>query len=219
MILLMKTEVIITKITDENIQKVETFMPFISKKRRYRLNQYRFPIDKALSLYAEILVRQKACEILRISNDNIIFEQNQYKKPYLKNYNDFHFNISHTHNSIAVAFSNSEIGVDIEKIRERDLQIIQRIFSLQEREYILSADNQDMAFYEIWTRKEAYIKYLGKSLFILLKSFDTMNNEINKIIKTVVLHNNVISVCSDLMCEEISINEISIYSLMPLAEQ
>jgi 4'-phosphopantetheinyl transferase len=206
---IMKTEIVFTQITDNDIQNIELFMPFIDEKRRNQLNKYRFDIDKALSLYAEIIVRQNICKTFKILNNDIIFEFNQYNKPFLKIYKDFYFNISHTHSTIAIAFSDGEIGIDIEKICYKESQIAMKLFTMQEREYVLSSNNRCVAFYEIWTRKEAYIKYLGKGLSIPLDSFDTLSENIKRKTNTVMLYNNVISVCGDFIYEKPLFDKIS----------
>ena len=70
---------------------------------------------------------------------------------------------------------NREIGIDVEYIRaELDIVgISRRFFSPHETHLIESApeDKRQRLFYEIWVRKEAYIKALGKGLSIPLSRF------------------------------------------------
>lgn len=194
----MKTEIIYVQLRDEDIQIVNNYLLYVDEEKQNRLKQYHSYRGRALSLFADLIIRQRICKVYDIPNKDIIFAKNQFGKPYLKNYNDFYFNISHSQDVIVVSFSNSEIGVDIERIKESDIRIAKRLFSQNEQLYIMSADNSSEAFYEIWTRKETYIKYLGKGLSISLSSFDTLSNDINKIMRTFKLDNNMISVCGDL---------------------
>jgi 4'-phosphopantetheinyl transferase len=155
----------------ENIQTSD-LMRLVSTEKQGKLNRYRFPIDRNLCLYAELLVRQQAMFLLGLDNDEIEFGAKKYGKPFLRGHPAFHFNISHTQNAIAVAFSDSEIGVDIEKVQPPDFQISKRFFASSEQDYIHSHKNPDRAFYEVWTKKEAYIKCIGTGLMKPLKSFD-----------------------------------------------
>src|SRR5207248_611055 len=67
-------------------------------------------------------------------------------------------------------------GVDIEQIR-RDMcvtEIAGRFFSATERNALtaLARDLQHDAFFDCWTRKEAYIKAMGDGLSLPLHQFD-----------------------------------------------
>ena len=81
-----------------------------------------------MSLYAEIIVRNIASEFLNIGNSDIEILRGKYGKPYLKGYANFHFNVSHTHNAIAVAVADTPIGIDIERIRPLNDSIVKRLY-------------------------------------------------------------------------------------------
>lgn len=134
----------------------------------------RFDIDQKLSLYADVLVRCLACGALHVSNDGLVFLQNAFGKPCLMGYPGFQFNVSHTRSAIAVALSNREIGIDLERVDKADLRISRRYFTSAESDWIEAGGaGADERFYTVWTRKESYIKWLGKGLSIPLSSFDT----------------------------------------------
>lgn len=134
----------------------DDLMQFVSLTKRERIRKFHFSIDKKLSLYAELLVRIIACQSLQIKNKNIEFSVNEFGKPYLKdNLSNFHFNLSHTKNAVVVAVSNQEIGVDIEKITEANLEIALRFFTKLEYNYIDKLpDKRNERFYEVWTKKK-----------------------------------------------------------------
>ncbi len=118
----------------------------------------------------------------------------QHGKPYLKEIENFCFNISHSGEISVLALSDSEVGVDAEKIKKADLRIAKRCFLQNEAEYILREDS-DNRFFEIWTRKEAYLKYKGTGISGGLQSVDTFNCSPD--IKTFFIDGYVISVCGD----------------------
>lgn len=153
----------------------------IAPDKKVRLDNCKSDIDKKLGLFADLLVRIAIHQDLNIENDNIVFGTNSNGKPFLENNKDYHFNITHTHNMIAVAVSNNPVGVDVEKVREIDLGIAKRFFTECELNYIEKDRNRIYErFFEIWTKKEAYIKYTGKGLSVPLNSFDVTNRSLYK---------------------------------------
>lgn len=110
-----------------------------------------------------MLARCIVCEEAEKSGINDIrFGVGEYGKPFLLNTPEFHFNISHTKDAVAVAISGSEVGIDIEAIRkEVHTGIIEKYFTTDEKEYI---GNSIERFTEIWCCKEAYLKCLGSGI-------------------------------------------------------
>ncbi len=101
-------------------------------------------------------------------------------KPYIKDREEFKFNISHSGDYVIIAYSTEpdikSIGADIEKVRQRDddMKIANRYFTKSEIDYIsdgLECSDIDLRFYKIWTMKEAFIKLTGKGLGQRLDSF------------------------------------------------
>jgi 4'-phosphopantetheinyl transferase len=168
---MMKNEILFTNITNSNNEVDERLYNFVSDEKISYLKNFKFIIDRKLSLYAELLVRQKIVNITGIKNEEIVFSKGLNDKPFLKGYPKINFNISHTREALAVAFSEDEIGVDIEKVKAADLQIAKRCFDEAELDYLYKHENVDFAFFEIWTKKEAYIKSSGIGLKMPLKSF------------------------------------------------
>lgn len=184
-------------------------LSFVSMEKQEQISRFHYDVDKKLSLYAEILVRTVICESLSIQNNEIVFEKNEYGKPYLTAYPNFHFNLSHTRNAIAIAISNKPIGVDIERIKTADLRVAKRFFTEQEVDYITKLGiNVDKHFCEVWTRKEAYIKYIGKGLSVPLNSFDVFIGNTFRHILTIEKNGYIISACSEYDNLEFNIIEL-----------
>lgn len=105
------------------------------------------------------------------------FSYSEHGKPYLENSNNIFFNVSHSHAMAVFAFGRGRhVGVDIEYMR-RDLDITAiatRFFSPREVAALsgLPTDLQAQAFFNCWTRKEAYIKARGEGIFFGLDNFD-----------------------------------------------
>ena len=215
----MKNKVYFIRIS-ENFEE-EVFKHLLSAvgiDKQRKINKLAFNIDKKLSLYADLSIRIIVFQNLLIDNKKIIYEYNRFGKPYLIGFPAIHFNVSHTRNAIVVGFSEQPIGVDVEKITKRDENIEYRFFTKNECDYILSCENQDKGFYEVWTRKEAYTKYLGKGLSYPFNLFDVFENRnISEKIRTVQRDEYIISYCSESDVDNICEEELPEYRIEKLA--
>lgn len=191
--------------------RFELMKTLVSSEKQEKINRFRFDIDKKLSLYSELLLRIIVCRNKNIKNKEIVFKNTYYGKPILRNVSNFEFNISHTRNAIAVAQSDFPIGVDIEVIKSAEMEIAQRYFNRLEISYITeNVCDQDKRFFEIWTKKEAYIKYIGKGLSMNLNSFCSFEHNIFYRFYNINGAEYVISVCNHTeKNEEIEVIELS----------
>ncbi len=99
----------------------------------------------------------------------------EYGKPYLTDYNDIYYNISHSGRYVMCGISNSEIGVDIERTDKMRLNVAKRYFCESEYEHIVSMDTDEMKremFYRYWVLKESFVKAVGKGVSIPFSSFE-----------------------------------------------
>lgn len=76
------------------------------------------------------------------------------------------YNVSHSGERILIAFSNSDIGTDIEHIRRKfDYRdVLQYSFGMDEIRFIGESKDPLKNFYCLWTRKEALIKACSKGI-------------------------------------------------------
>lgn len=97
-----------------------------------------------------LLIRE---EKLDISLSSLDFDK--AKKPYFKESNLF-LSLAHSGDYVACAVSDSEVGIDIEKLKPVKESVISRVCNTEEQNYI--NNNGDITFFTLWTLKEAYIK-------------------------------------------------------------
>jgi len=181
---------------DNKFVEYENYVQFMSPEKQMQIRKFKFDIDKKLSLFADLYVRYLACTTFNLCNTDLVFDKNDYGKPYLVGFPNFQYNISHTRNAIAIGLSSEPMGVDIEKIRYADLKIAERFFCKNEYAYISTRpEQQDKLFYEIWTKKEAYIKWIGKGLSLPLTSFDVTDTALVRMLSTIELSGYIMSVC------------------------
>ncbi|MDH5423550.1 MAG: 4'-phosphopantetheinyl transferase superfamily protein [Gammaproteobacteria bacterium] len=114
---------------------------------------------------------------LKISPAQIQYKKSTHGKPFLSPANTLRFNMSHSNTLAVIAVSNlSEVGVDIEfSDKNTDWEkVSKRFFSAEEVQYLFKQNKADQkkVFFQLWTRKEAYIKALGTGLATSLSSFN-----------------------------------------------
>ncbi len=154
----------------------------INSDRLLNLNEWSFLNDgekqKALSFarpdlqYKYIKTRAELKKILatylKLDAQQVVIQIGEYGKPFVAETPVF-FNLSHTGDQLLIAVSNTgEIGVDIEKIKDRkNLHgLAGKCFSEQECAYwhSLSEQQKQTMFYHFWVAKEAFVKAVGRGL-------------------------------------------------------
>ena len=117
------------------------------------------------------------------SPDNLKINRNANGKPYLENFSQYQFNMSHSKDFIALAIGKIDpIGLDIEKIdfSRRNLSNISgRFFSPIENEALLKYTGKErtLMFYRIWTLREAWVKANGEALIPNMKNIEFLVEE------------------------------------------
>jgi 4'-phosphopantetheinyl transferase len=190
----------------------ENLYDLISPEKKLRIKKYFFDIDKKLCLYADLLARILACEIGNLSNHDLLFSENSFGKPFVTNIPNFKYNFSHTKNAIALGISNNEIGIDIEKIRDIDITLAKRFFTRHEYNYVTEKQTQ-LRFLEVWTKKEAYLKFIGKGLSVTLNSFSVFDVDA-VIFSNFQIGDYIVSVCAEKMFFENDITVINQQQLL-----
>lgn len=143
-----------------------------------RANKFVFKSDKISFIISRCLLRVLIARLAKLTPYQVKLKYNSYGKPYLDDPGSkLKFNLSHSNEFCIVAINNlSDVGIDIEWMNKNiDInEIAADHFSNNEVEKLNGFIEEDriLAFYKIWTRKEAFIKAVGRGLSIPLKSFD-----------------------------------------------
>ena len=95
-------------------------------------------------------------------------------KPYLPE-NTAYISVSHSQDLIGICVADEEVGIDLQFSRGVNTQkIANRFFSRQEAEYLKSQENEN-AFFRLWTRKEAFAKLTDEGIGQLVKPISVLN--------------------------------------------
>jgi phosphopantetheine--protein transferase-like protein len=141
----------------------------LSEQEMAKSRRFRFPRDRKSYIVVHGFLRLMVGKYLGLSPEILAFNYSLKGKPSISGYSrKIFFNLSHSSGVSVLAFDpDHEIGVDIEKIDEgfEYLPIVQHFFSKGEKQYIQRSEEDGVKrFYEIWTRKEAYLKAVGKGI-------------------------------------------------------
>lgn len=140
---------------------------FLSPKEIERAESITHPEARNIFLKSRAALRDLAAQYSGKDPKDFEIHLSPNGKPFFQNLGDLFFNISHSSDGLAIAFSRAEIGLDIEKInRPRNhLGIAKRFFSKSESA-LLEADANSSAdlFIRIWTAKEAMLKLSGDGI-------------------------------------------------------
>jgi len=144
---------------------------------RARANRFVFEQDRRRFVHAHARVRIVLARFLERAPDSLRFTTGVRGKPRVVDAAvDLRFNLSHSGERALLAVTcGREVGVDIEKHRSVDIgDLARRFFAPSECQALLALDlsEQIPAFFNCWTRKEAFIKALGDGMACPLDGFE-----------------------------------------------
>ena len=160
--------------------QVQQLRGLLTEDELDRANRFSFEMDRQRFIAARGTLRSILSRYIPIYPSHLRFYYHQYGKPFLApEFSSYllNFNLSHSGSMALYAITqNMEIGVDIERIHSdfEYEEIAQRFFSVNDVAVLRTTptEKKPEAFYNCWTRKEAYIKALGKGLSLPLDSFE-----------------------------------------------
>ncbi|MFB6320138.1 4'-phosphopantetheinyl transferase family protein [Saccharicrinis sp. FJH54] len=153
-------------------QNYSSLLSVLSDIEVKHANQFIPQIVKHTYVVSHALLRISLSDKLGIDPSQLRLFQEDFVKPRLENA-PYDFNLTHSGEYFAFVISDYEklkVGIDIEKLDAlKDFNsICDAYFHEQERAYFyqhdISKKEREVRFFEIWTRKEAYLKMTGEGL-------------------------------------------------------
>ena len=165
---------------DRPASEVQELRGVLSEDETARAARFVFDRHRARFIVGRASLRRILARYLGQAPERLNFGYGHRGKPFLKTGSDgnrLRFNLSHSGELALLAVIRARrIGVDVERIREvrEHLRLAGRYFAPGEVAAIraLPPEVQYQAFFNCWTRKEAYIKALGTGLACPLDGFE-----------------------------------------------
>lgn len=141
---------------------------------------------------SEPFLRQIFADYLKIPAAEFVIERNEFGKPYLRDFPEWYFNLSHSGEKMLLAISHkTPVGIDIEFIKKRSSldDVVKRCFTISEQNYWfdLPKNEQLSVFYDFWTRKEAVVKGIGRGIALGLNRCEINVNQPNQFLNLPVI--------------------------------
>ena len=148
----------------------------LSPDEKERARLFRFDEHRNSFIVSRGLLRIILGNCVGTESSAIRFVYGSRGKPSTPNSRRIRFNLSHSGDFVVYALAKGqELGVDVEHIRpvENMEEIARHFFSADEfRElWTVPHDRRTKAFFDCWTRKEAFIKAIGHGLSYPLNRF------------------------------------------------
>lgn len=142
-------------------REVARLLPMVNQQRREQALRYQH-------LFGQYCCLKSYEMLMELLGSKPEFIYNEYGQPQLEN--GPYFSISHCKAGIAVAVSTTPIGIDIETIRSAQPSLVAKTMNIDEQNKISQAIDSKLAFTQLWTKKEAYLKMRGTGIISDLKN-------------------------------------------------
>lgn len=150
----------------------------LCNERKEKADRIKDVKAKKLSICAGALMQYSLSKVTGVPSAMLRYKTDENGKPYVENIK-VHFNLAHSYNLVLCAVSDNPIGIDTERIRQVNTDIAKKYFTKREMEYVLENKIQEVnRFFEVWTKKEAYVKMLGTGISDFL-TFDSLSKKIS----------------------------------------
>lgn len=151
----------------------ENLLKRVPDYRQKKAMSFKFPKGQMQSLGVGLLLH-KACEDAGIvgADERVAYGENE--KPYLADFLDVHFNLSHSGERVMCVLSPFDVGCDVEIIKGDRGRLAERFFKPEESAWIKhfeTLEKQSEAFYRLWTLKECYMKVTGRGMSLMPDKF------------------------------------------------
>lgn len=135
------------------------------QNRKDKIDKMKPELSKRQSLGAGILI-QEGLDKYGIDGNAILSGSNE--KPYIESAHGLEFNASHSGDLAVCAFSDKSVGIDLEKTKVFNRNLINFVYKEEEIKYIKyrsnTQDDENCLYTKLWTIKESIMKYYGKGL-------------------------------------------------------
>lgn len=147
-------------ISDFDLDEAIAALP---QQRREKVLAFKSERDRRLSVTAYHLLREALWQEFGISEPPV-FGYYEGGKPFLADWPEIHFSLSHCRQAAVCAVALHPVGVDIETIRPFSEELAKRVLNADELHQVITSANPSTAFIRLWTMKESLLKLTGEGI-------------------------------------------------------
>ena len=148
----------------------------LNEEELNRANRFHFIRHQRRFTVARAMLRCILARYLKMPPSELVFSYNKYGKPELVHDSLLQFNLSHSGDLALLAIGKEfPLGIDLEHFSARPYEGIgKNLFSSSELEGLHQVNTmlKPLAFFNIWSQKEAFIKACGLGLAYPTQKFD-----------------------------------------------
>lgn len=175
-------------VPDNFIKKV---LPLLPEERRKKALRYHNRVDRNNCVLTYLILKIALKDCFQIKDFTV--QYGRYGKPFLKEYPNIFFSISHCKCGCVVAVADELVGIDIQNIIPFSWDVAERVCCLEELGVLKQSTHKDREFIRMWTMKESFLKMTGEGIFGDLKSINTLEMDW---IEVEERESNIIAICS-----------------------
>ena len=158
--------------------QLEYYWHMLDASEQTQSQQLKSKLNQSHYIQTHGLLRILLAESVNEKPQNLSIAKAQHGKPYLPDYPELAFNLSHSNNHLLIALAeNCQLGVDIEMIKPRSNLngLVKKCFSETEAMYWqnLPEHQKIPEFFRFWTTKEAFVKATGRGIALGLHQCET----------------------------------------------
>ncbi|MCF0160394.1 MAG: 4'-phosphopantetheinyl transferase superfamily protein [Bacteroidaceae bacterium] len=144
-------------------EQIENLIATLPPQRREVVMRFKFEQGRKESTLAYLLLCKGLTEHygVKVMPDFVVSE---HGKPSLADYPDIHFNLSHCKEAVACVIADFPVGVDVERLRPQNEEVIRYTMNEKERDEISRSADPTLTFTCLWTQKEAVFKLRGTGI-------------------------------------------------------
>ena len=149
-----------------HLHQLALYKSLLNSQELFRASKFFKCEDRERFIISRAVLKKLLGLCTNLAPQTIVIVSDKNEKPILKDCSHIHFNISHSKNCITFAISNKSVGIDVEYLNENFnyRSIIEACFTVSEIYFIKESPKPVRDFFKLWTRKEAFLKAIGKGL-------------------------------------------------------
>ncbi len=165
--------------TDYAPEYLDMLLQYLPEAGKLRVKDRLNLTSRLQTIAGELLARYAVGQFTGKQDQPLRLAYGPKGKPHFENLPEVHFNISHSGHYVVCAASETEVGIDVERVRKVNLRVAERFFSEAEIADLMASKEEDRVqyFITLWTLKESYLKAVGRGLTQHLNSFTVIHHD------------------------------------------